>query len=288
MAAAIVSRDHPRRHPPGLDPLRRDRRLVHRGDVRPGPDPPGRLRRLGRPPRRTTSTPSPSASTCPSATPTSPCAAASWATSSARSSTPRWACSPTWCRWWAAATTCCARRSTSTPSPRGSRMPWCACATTAPTCCSRHPPTPATPGCSSRCAAGTRAHGQPVHHRPAARLLRAQPVGHGRPARLADVGRGPDPPHRRGTSPGGAGSAHRARPPHRPGRLDHPAAAGRPGHPRRGAARPRGVGPHLRRAVGAATAAGPLVRRHGHPKRPQLEHFRDPEGEPDHQALPEG
>ena len=77
--------------------------------------------------------------------------------------------------------------------------------------------------------------------------------------------------------------------PHRPRRLDHPAAAGRPRHPPPGAARARRVGAHVRRARGSS--AGCRAARRAtrcSAKRPRLEHLRDPEAEPPHQALPEG
>ena len=93
----------------------------------------------------------------------------------------------------------------------------------------------------------------------------------------------------RGAPPGRPGSTDRPRPPHRPGRLDHSPAAGRPGHPwppscavtPRGPARMPGRG-----CSDGCRAARPATR--SAPSDRELEHFRDPEGEPDHQALPEG
>ena len=102
----------------------------------------------------------------------------------------------------------------------------------APTCCWRRRSTRRTPGSSRpRAAAHADPHRQHLHHRPAARLLRPQPVGPARAARLADVGRGPHPPHHRGAPPGRARRAHGPGPraPTRP--TGHPAAAGRPAPP---------------------------------------------------------
>ena len=63
----------------------------------------------------------------------------------------------------------------------------------------------------------------------------------------------------RGPPPGGAGRAHRARPPHRPGRLDHPAAPGRPRRPagRSCAATPSGPAPTPARGCSAGCRAAP-------------------------------
>jgi hypothetical protein len=122
----------------------------------------------------------------------------------------------------------------------------------------RHPGRRAVQG---RCAAGTPCTPQPVHDRPAARLLRAQPVGHGRAARTGGCGpRTASTSRRRATagwrSPRSPRSGTAPTWPTGPPRCPRPT-----GRPARRAARARAVGTHLRRARGCSAGAGPLVRR---------------------------
>ena len=99
--------------PRDLPPLRRPRRLLHRGRRRPRPDAPQRPARLGRPGRRGAR-----------ATESDDFGYANLAIrgrklgrSSRSRSSPRSPSSPTWSPSTAAATTCCVRRSTSTRWP---------------------------------------------------------------------------------------------------------------------------------------------------------------------------
>ena len=239
--------------PPGVDPLRRDRRLLHRGDVRPGPDPARRLRRLGRParapPRRRRRASAPAVRR----TPTSPCAAASSTTSSAPSSTRRCAMPPDLVSMVGGGNDLL--RPTVDLDRLAARLEEAVVRI-------RHSGADvllATP-------TDTRDAGvfKPLRGRHAVHTaniftiaqrhgcLRAQPLGDGGAAGLADVGRGPHPPHERGPPPGRPRRAHRARARHRPRDWTTPLPPAERATRRRGAPRPRRVGPHPRSLPGSS------------------------------------
>ena len=194
------------------------------------------------------------------------------------------------CRWSAAATTCCARASTSTGSPTPARGGGGADPAVrrrrAARDAHRHPRRRAVQGAARP---ARRAHREHLHHRPAARLPRAQPLGDGGPARLADVGRRPHPPHERGAPPGRARRPHRPGAQHRPRRLDHARCRRPTGPPGARSCGGTPTGPARTPAPGCSAGCG--AESSGDrvvAKRPELVHFRDPEGEPQHQALPDG
>ena len=232
------------------------------------------------------------ASTCRSATPTSPCAAASSTTWSGRSSTPRWRCSPTSSSMVGGGNDLLRPQvdlDGLAAAARGGRG-------AAPARRRRRAardarPTPADAGLfkalRGRHAVHTanlftiaQQHGCYVLNQWGMAALRDWRMWADDRIHLTTEG------HRRVA----LGRALRPGAPHRPGRLDHPAAAGRPRPPAATscAATPPWARTHAG-AVGAAPPAGPLVRRRAcSAKRPRLQHFRDPEGEPTHQSLPEG
>ena len=103
-------------------------------------------------------------------------------------------------------------------------------------------------------------HRQHLQHRPAARRLRHQPVGHDGAAGLPAVGRRPDPHDQRGSSPGRAQRPVGAGPRHRPHRLVHAAAGPAAAGPPRVGRRQRRVGQDPPRPLGAAPPAGRVLR----------------------------
>ena len=161
--------------------------------------------------------------------------------------------------------------------------------TRAPTCSSRRRPTPGTPACSSHCAAGTRVHTANIFtiaQRHGAHVLNLWGMaalrdwrmwaedrihltseGHRRVALAALTALGHDTDHADWTTP--LPPAERAT---RREELRGHAAWAR-----------THAAPWVQRRVQGRSSGDTVLA-----KRPRLEHFRDPEGEPHHQTLPDG